>query len=173
MAGLLMWLLSACVNSTSGLARSVPTLQPPTVAPVSPSAVDSATAMAEPAVASPAPANATVTANADLVSLLDYMKQRGIVPKNPHESRAALLYPVPGVAYEIDGEWLYVHPFPSVQAAEQRAKQMPPEMTPSVMDWVNKPHFYRCKSVIVLYLGVKTQITQALTEFCGGEFAGS
>ncbi len=49
---------------------------------------------------------------------------------------------------------------------------MPPEMTPSVVDWVNQPHFYRCLSTIVLYLGDKIQITQALTEFCGSEFAG-
>jgi hypothetical protein len=38
---------------------------------------------------------------------------------------------------------------------------------------VDKPHFYRCKSTIVLYLGTNAQVTQALTEFCGAEFAGS
>ncbi len=128
--------------------------------------------MPEPTVAAPAPANATVTANADVVSLVNFMKQRGIALDNPHESRAAFLYPVPGVVYEMGREGLYIHLFPSAQDADRRARQMPTEMTPSVIDWINKPHFYRCQSMIVLYLGTNAQITQALAEYCGTEFAG-
>lgn len=114
-----------------------------------------------------------ITANADIVQLLDYLRQRGVTLQNPEESRAAFLYPVPGVAYRLDSGWLHIHLFPNAQATEQRVNRIPREMTPSVIDWVDKPHFYRCKSTIVLYLGTNVQIMQALTEFCGIEFAGS
>ncbi len=125
----------------------------------------------EPLIGTPALVNQTVAANADVVALVDYLKQRGITARDPEESRAAYLYPVPGVAYKLDGGWLFIHPFPSPQAAETRARQLPPELTPSVVDWVDKPHFYRCKSTLVLYLGTDAKTLQALAEFCGAQFA--
>jgi hypothetical protein len=131
------------------------------------------TAMPHPTVQSPSQVDTSITTNTDVAQLLDYLRQRGIPLQNPEGSRAAFLYPVPGIAYRLDSGWFYIHLFPDAQAAEQRASQMPPEMTPSVIDWVDKPHFYRCKSTIVLYLGTNAQVTQALTEFCGAEFAGS
>ncbi len=157
-----MRLTTWCVVALLGLVLSA-CAGAPSPAPTPPESV----------IGTPAPTNPTVAANADVVALVDYLKQRGITARDPEESRAAYLYPVPGVAYKLDGGWLFVHPFPSPQAAEARARQLPPELTPSVVDWVDKPHFYRCKSTLVLYLGTSTQILQALAEFCGAQFAGS
>ncbi len=154
-AMLCLWSLAACASLPEKAATLPATATPESTIPLL------------------SPADPTITANADVVQLLDHLKQRGISVGDPQASRAAFLYPIPGVAYEFDGGRLYVHLFPNAQAAQQRANQIPPEMTPSVIDWVDKPHFYRCKSTIVLYLGTNARVMQALTEFCGAEFAGS
>jgi hypothetical protein len=153
---ILLWSLSACVTKPSEMG-----------------ALPQVTAMPHPTVQSPLQVDTSITTNSDVAQLLNHLRQRGIPLQNPEGSRAAFLYPVPGIAYHFESGWLHIHPFPSAQAAEQRANQMLPEMTPSVIDWVDKPHFYHCKSTIVLYLGTNAQVTQALTEFCGAEFAGS
>lgn len=126
-----------------------------------------------PTIESSSPVDSTVIANGDVVQLLDLLRQRGITLENPDDSRAAFLYPVRGVFYRVDSGWLALHPFPSPQAAERRARAIPREQSRSIIDWVDQPHFYRCKSTLVLYLGRDARIMQALTGFCGPEFAGS
>lgn len=151
----LLWLTLACAPKPSEVGAS------PQV-----------TAVSHPTIQSLSPVDAAILENADVVQLLEYLRKRGLTLQNPEASRAAFLYPVPGIVYRLERGWLHIHLFSSVLAAEQRASQMLPEMTPSVIDWVDKPHFYRCKSIIVLYLGTNVEIRQALNEFCGVEFAG-
>ncbi len=156
--------LAACASSAQeGLGLG------PTEAPI----VETGTLGPEPALPSPAPADPSVTQNADVIRLLDGLRQRGLTLGNPEESRAAFIYPVPGVAYRLSGGWLHIHPFPNVAAAIQHVRQLPAQLTPTLAEWVAPPHFYRCESAIVLYLGNNAAVMQALGELCGAEFAGS
>ncbi len=156
MLSLLLLALAACMNdSQKGLA------------------LQSAPPTPESAIASPAPVDPSIVHNAEVVRLVNALEQRGITVQNPEESRAAYLYPVPGAFYRMNDGYLYIHPFPSAEGARQRAEQIPAQMTPSVIDWVAKPHYYRCNSALVLYGGTNTTVIQTLTELCGPEFAGS
>lgn len=161
----------APIGYTATEAPAVPTkVAPrPTVAPITPTF--GPTQPHEPTI-TPVPADPAVLANPDVVQLLDSLRARGISVGGPQESRAAFLYPVQGVAYAFTRGWLHIHPFPNAQAAQARAKQIPAEMTPSIVDWVAPPHFYLCKSAIALYLGTDAQVMRALSDFCGAEFAG-
>jgi hypothetical protein len=107
------------------------------------------------------------------MALIDDLRQHGIALENPEASQISFLYPVPGVAYRIDRGGLAIHPFPNREAAEKRANEIPSELTrPSTGNWVDQPHFYRCKSILVLYLGRDAHVLHALNESCGPPFAG-
>lgn len=114
----------------------------------------------------------TILANTDLNALLDYLRQRGIAIGEANESRAHTLYPVPGVAFQLSNGNLYVHPFPDSATARARALQIPPELTPTLADWIAPPHWFKCRSALVLYLGSDTSVLGYLSEYCGNEFAG-
>ncbi len=132
------------------------------------------TALPKPTLASPSPADASVLANPEVIGLLDVLRRHGIALENPSESRVAFLYPVPGAAYRVGRGGLAFHPFPNREAAEKRANEILNELTrPSLGEWVDQPHFYRCQSTLVLYLGKDARVMQALEESCGPPFAGS
>ncbi len=160
---------SANVSAPTQAPSAAPTVARPTVAPVTP---PSHTAMPQPTVAS-APAGPAVLANPDVIRVLDDLKQRGISVGEPHESRAAFLYPVEGAAYTFAQGWLHIHPHANAQAAEERASQIPSELARSIADWIAPLHYFRCQSVIALYLGSDIQVMQALTDLCGPEFAST
>lgn len=129
------------------------------------------TALAKPTLASLPQVDASVLANPEVMALIDDLRQHGIVLENPEASQISFLYPVPGVAYRIDRGGLAIHPFPDRMAAEKRASEIPGELTrPSLGDWVDQPHFYRCQSALVLYLGRDARVLQALDDECGPPF---
>ncbi len=132
------------------------------------------TVIPKPTLASPSQADASVLANPEVIGLLDVLRRHGIALENPSESRVAFLYPVPGAAYRVGRGGLAFHPFPNREAAEKRANEILNELTrPSLGEWVDQPHFYRCQSTLVLYLGKDARVMQALEESCGPPFAGS
>ncbi len=131
------------------------------------------TALPKPTLASPSPADASVLAHPEVIALLDHLRQHGIALENPEASRISFLYSVPGIAYRIGRGGLAIHPFPNREAAEQRASEIPNELArPSLGEWVDQPHFYRCPSTLVLYLGRDAKVMEALEEQCGPPFAG-
>lgn len=70
------------------------------------------------------------------------------------------------VAYRLDDGWLHIHLCPSTDATQQKAAQIPDEVSKSIIDWVDTPHLFLCDEIIVLYPGKSARVTQALTELC-------
>jgi hypothetical protein len=132
------------------------------------------TAVPRPTLASPPQVDASVLANPEVMALIDDLRQHGIALENPEASQISFLYPVPGVAYRMGRGGLAIHPFPNREAARKRANEIPSELArPSTGNWVDQPHFYRCQSTLVLYMGRDAKVMEALEEQCGPPFAGS
>lgn len=103
----------------------------------------------------------------DIAPLLANLEGVGVVLGEPEESRAALLYPEPGIAYALgDAGWLHLHRFPSVAIAEVRAASIVQDARNAIIDWVAPPGFYRCGRVIALYLGVDAGVKDVLLSRC-------
>ncbi len=83
----------------------------------------------------------------------------------------AMLAPAPGVAYRLGEGWLHIHWYPDEQAARQKAEEIIAEPSWAIIDWVAKPHFFRCGSAIALYLGSDEAVLMALQGQCGAAFA--
>jgi len=102
-----------------------------------------------------------------VASLLRALRAQGYTLDEPEESRAALLYPEPGIVYQLDEHsWLHLHLFSSERAARVRADAIAQDLPHAAIDWVAPPHFYRFGRVIVLYLGDDQVFQQALAQHC-------
>lgn len=128
-------------------------------------------ATADGAIAS-ASAPESVAAHPAVVKLLSDLQSRGIEPEQTGASQIQWLRAVPGHAYRLGEERLYLHPYPSVEAAQATAAQIPPTADTGLTDWVDTPHFFLCNTVIALYLGKDSDVLNGLTEVCGPQFAG-
>ena len=74
---------------------------------------------------------------------------------------------------------LYVHPHPTEDDALQAARQVPLSADGGATDWAGRPHFFRCGSVIAIYLDhwdvdqpLDANVLTTLTDLCGARFAG-
>lgn len=103
----------------------------------------------------------------DIAPLLADLDRAGVVRGDAEESRAALLYPEPGIAYALgEAGWLHLHRYPSVAIAEVRAASIAQDARNAIIDWVAPPGFYRCGRVIALYLGVDDGVKHVLLSRC-------
>lgn len=124
--------------------------------------------------ASAAPASAADSTAGDpaITELIDELERRGITALREGPSQIAWLSSVPGHAYRLNEGNLFIHAYPSAEAAQQIAAQIPPTADNGRTDWAGQPHFFRCDRVIALYLGQAPAVTDALTARCGPRFAG-
>jgi hypothetical protein len=103
----------------------------------------------------------------DVEPLLSELRARGHALEGPEESEAAFLHPEPGIAYRLgERSWLHLHLFPNEDVAQVRADSIPQELSNAIIDWVARPHFYRCGRVIALYLGTDEDVQQILEQQC-------
>lgn len=117
-------------------------------------------------------ASENVATDPAVVQLLSDLQSRGIQPEQTGASRIEWLSAVPGEAYRMGEERLYLHPYPNVEAAQATVAQIPPSADTGLTDWVDTPHFFLCNTVIALYLGKDRDVLNGLTEICGPQFAG-
>ena len=87
-------------------------------------------------------------------------------------SRAMWLSNAPGAAYKLDTGWLHIHAYPDTAVAQATAARIPPTADTGMTDWVDVPHFFRCDSLIILYLGREQRVLEILETHCGAQFAG-
>ncbi|MCU0523095.1 MAG: hypothetical protein MUF84_20710 [Anaerolineae bacterium] len=103
----------------------------------------------------------------DIAPVLEDLEAAGEVLGAPEDSRAAFLYPEPGIMVTIGGNaWLHMHRFPSEQVAEVRAASIVQDARNAIIDWVAPPSFYRCGRVIALYLGRDAGAKDVLVSRC-------
>lgn len=103
----------------------------------------------------------------DIAPVLADLEAAGEVLGAPEESKAAFLYPEPGLMVAIGGDaWLHMHRFPSEQIAEVRATSIAQDARNAIIDWVAPPSFYRCGRVIALYLGRDAGVKEILLSRC-------
>lgn len=110
--------------------------------------------------------------NPDASRLVESLTRQGfdlqLVDTNP---LTAMLAPASGVAYQLGEGWLHIHWYPDEQAARQKVEEIIAEPSWAIIDWVAKPHFFRCESAIALYLGSDEVVLTALQDQCGAPFA--
>lgn len=119
-----------------------------------------------------------VEADLEVRTLMRTLEQAGVVPQPSDVSRFELLSDTAGQSYTLTNgeavEYLFVHPFGSVEAATQRSEQLRRSIASNPnrpIDWVAPPRFFQCRSVIAVYLGRSASTEQALTKACGIPFA--
>ena len=118
------------------------------------------------------------TLGTDPSTVLEALQARGSEPVSRGPSRAELLYPAPGQAYQLnpeqsDQELLFIHVYQSQEAARNRSAQIQGDQRVHMIDWIAPPHFFRCGNLIVLYLGDVENIARELGAVCGVQFAES
>ena len=103
----------------------------------------------------------------DIAPVLADLEAAGEVLGAPEESKAAFLYPEPGIMVTVgDNAWLHMHRFPNEQVAEVRAASIVQDARNAIIDWVAPPSFYRCGRVIALYLGRDAGVKEILLSRC-------
>jgi len=102
-----------------------------------------------------------------IAPLLDALTQRGVTLGAPEPSRAPYLYPEPGIVYALGDGWLHLHLFPDAAITQVRADYIAHDLPNYPPDWIAPPHFYRCDTVMALYLGADAAVMEALAAMCG------
>ena len=156
--------LAGCGGPTAPARQAPPTTAPavpPTVGPVPPSPT--------------APPTVVVSGVADappVVRLVAELRRRGIDPTPAGPSAVGFLADAPGQVYQVGSGWLYLHPYPSAELATARQGHVRQGLAHPLADPPAPPHAFQCGAVIALYVGWDEQVTGALTEVCGPQFAG-
>lgn len=105
-----------------------------------------------------------------VVQLMAELQGRGIEPQPLDPSLIGALQDAPGQGYRLGNGWLHVHVYADAQAARGATSKVVQQLHSPLMDWVDRPHFFRHDRLIVLYLGRDQQVIDALTELCGEPF---
>lgn len=77
--------------------------------------------------------------------------------------------------FRVNGEDLQVYEFASADAASRAAAEVAPDgrsIGTTMMTWMAPPHFFRKDRVIAIHLGSNADVTRALREIMGTQFAG-
>jgi hypothetical protein len=84
-----------------------------------------------------------------------------------------------GRLLRIEGELVTVFEHTDAASAKEDAAQISrdgsrigPGGTATIVDWVDRPHFYRSGRLFVLYVGRVDAVTEALEAALGPQFAG-
>ncbi len=110
---------------------------------------------------------ADLPAHPVIAPLLGALRQRGVTLGAPEQSRAAYLYPEPGIVYAIGDGWLHLHLFPDAAITQVRADYIVHDLPNYPPNWVTPPHFYRCGVMMALYLGDDAAVMDTLATACG------
>jgi hypothetical protein len=84
-------------------------------------------------------------------------------------------FSVEGQIIRVNGVDLQVFEYESPEAMENEASQVAPDggsIGTSMVTWMDAPHFYKARRIIVLYLGDDETILDLLNKLIGPQFAG-
>ena len=120
------------------------------------------------------PADQNIIQNTAFQDLLGQITQQGINLELRGESRVAFLDDsAPGVNYRVNNQdQLFIHLYPGKDVAADFAKSIPKDADTGSTEWASAPHFFLCNSMIVVYVGRNTTITDSFVKICGPQFAG-
>ena len=85
------------------------------------------------------------------------------------------MFSVPGRITLIGNQRIQIFQYETSSAAKSKAQTISPQgdkIGSGIVDWIGIPHFYRLGNLIVLYVGSNNDVTKALTEVLGNQFAG-
>ena len=108
------------------------------------------------------------------------LESHDVKPASPHPEPPGVLE-VKSTAYEAPGGQLHVFTFPDKEVTKEAAARIQPDgyMIRNTMGinqavgWSAPPHWYRKGKEIAVYLGTSSEVTDALTEVAGAQFAGA
>jgi len=108
------------------------------------------------------------------------LRGAGLDPQSPQPEPSGILE-VESSVYDVPGGVLHVFAFQDEQAAKVAAVRVQPDgyMVRNTMginqavDWAAPPHWYRKGKEIAVYIGSSSEVTDALDEVAGPQFAGA
>ena len=80
-----------------------------------------------------------------------------------------------GTILKVNGQDVQVFEYPNAEAMENEASQVAPDggsIGTSMVTWVDTPHFYKSRRIIVLYVGSDETVLGLLETVLGPQFAG-
>ena len=108
-----------------------------------------------------------VERNADARRVLFTLRKRAPLVIAQDVSRVEALQDAPGTAYRVGREWLYLHAYPSMDAAAAARARAVQDPRNAVVQWLGRTHAFHCRTVVALYLGADPGSIAALTRLCG------
>jgi len=110
----------------------------------------------------------------DLNDLIQTLRANGAsVERNDEITQP--FFSVKGKTITVNGEKVQVFEYANGKAAEKDARRVDRTGSStgnSMVSWVGPPHFFKRGKLIVLYVGEKADILQALESALGSQFAG-
>jgi hypothetical protein len=108
------------------------------------------------------------------------LESHSVEPASPQPEPPGVLE-VESTVYQVPGGALHVFTFPDAQAAKVAAARIEPDGYTiqntmginQAVDWAAPPHWYRQGKEIAVYIGTSSEVTDALTEVAGPQFAGA
>jgi hypothetical protein len=108
------------------------------------------------------------------------LESHGVKVESPQPEPPGVLE-VPSRVYQIPGGTLHVFAFASADAAREAQARIEPDgytirNTSGInqsIDWAATPHWFRDAREIAVYIGTSTDVTNALSEVAGPQFAGA
>ena len=80
-----------------------------------------------------------------------------------------------GHIFKVNGADLQVFEYENAEAMEKDASQVAPDggsIGTSMVNWIDRPHFYKGGRIIVLYVGSDGALLELLNKVLGPQFAG-
>ena len=108
------------------------------------------------------------------------LDSQGVEATSPQSEPPGVLE-VKSTVYDVPGGVLHVFGFPTEQAATEAAGRIEPDGYTiqntrginQAVDWAAPPHWYREGEQIAVYIGTSPEVTAALDEIAGPQFAGA
>jgi hypothetical protein len=112
--------------------------------------------------------------------LVGGLRGEGIDPQSPQPEPPGVLE-VPSTVYTVPGGVLHVFTFSDDPAAKEAQARVQPDgymvrNTTGInqaIDWAAPPHWFRKGKEIAAYIGTSSEVTDALSEVAGPQFAGA
>ena len=112
--------------------------------------------------------------NADYDSLLEALRDAGASVEAKETLEQPFFEPIAQVI-TVNGQDVQVFEFENEQAARAAAETVSESgssVGPTMMTWIDSPHFYRADRLIVLYVGSDDSVLTLLQDVLGEQFAG-
>jgi hypothetical protein len=116
----------------------------------------------------------------EIGGIVPRLEQVGVKPESPQPEPPGVLE-VKSTVYEVPGGELHVFNFRNEQIAKEAAARIQPDGYTiqntmginQAVDWAAPPHWYRLGNQIAVYIGMSSEVTDALDEAAGPQFAGA